>query len=698
MRKIRLAVDIGGTFTDVALELADGSKHTTKVLTTHHAPAEGVMAGIQEVIAETATPPNSIGMIIHGTTLATNSLIERRGATTALLTTEGHRDSLEMAYENRFEQYDINIDRPKPLVPRWLRLPVRERMNRDGNVLVPLDRQSVLDTLPILERENVESVAIGFLHAYANRSHEEQVAELLSKERPDLSLTLASEVAPEIREYERLSTAVANAYVRPLMERYLHDLSSSLLENGFTCPFYLISSGAGLLTVEAASKFPIRLVESGPAGGAVLASNIARECNAPSVISFDMGGTTAKLCLIDQYEPKTSRTFEVDRSYRFKKGSGLPVRIPVIEMVEIGAGGGSIASIDKLGRVQTGPESAGSNPGPAAYGLGGLHPAITDADIVQGKIMPKRFAGGNMHLDQHAAKYALETHIAQSLGVTAIEAAFAVSEVVDENMSNAARAHAVEQGADTSNRSMIAFGGAAPLHACRLAEKLGINTVIVPANAGVGSAIGFLLTPASYEVVRSRYMQLEKLDTEEVEKLFLEMHHEASEIISPALEGHAAIEKRLSYMRYSGQGHEIAVPIEEDFPKNRFASYLQEAFEREYERLFGRVIPNMPIEALTWSLVLQGPRYEHDLTKVKEVKPVTISSKDKTLVYEPATKSMIEYAVYDRTNLNPGATFTGPALIVEAQTTIVVTNSFNVSVLNGDHIRLERKVSDKNDA
>ena len=691
MRKIRLAVDIGGTFTDVALELADGSKHTTKVLTTHHAPAEGVLAGIQEVTARTETPPASVGMIIHGTTLATNALIERRGAITALLTTEGHRDSLEMAYENRFEQYDINIDRPKPLVPRWLRLPVRERMNKDGCILVPLDRQTVLDTLPILDQENVESVAIGFLHAYVNRDHEEQVAEILSKERPDLSLTLASEVAPEIREYERISTAVANAYVRPLMERYLQDLSTSLLEHGFRCPFYLISSGAGLLTVETAVRFPIRLVESGPAGGAVLASTIARECKTPSVISFDMGGTTAKLCLIDQYEPKTSRTFEVDRSYRFKKGSGLPVRIPVIEMVEIGAGGGSIASIDKLGRVQTGPESAGSNPGPAAYCRGGLHATITDADIVQGKIIPERFAGGSLHLDQAAAVEALNKQIAKSLAVTTVEAAFTVSEVVDENMSNAARAHAVEQGADISDRSMIAFGGAAPLHAGRLAEKLGIETVIVPANAGVGSAIGFLQAPASYEVVRSRYMQLDRLDTEEVEKLFLEMHQEALEIISPALEGETASEKRFAYMRYAGQGHEIAVPIEEGYSEDKIAPYLQEAFEREYAHLFGRVIPNMPVEVLTWSLALDGPHPENDFIGMKEIKPASVSSKNTALVYEPATRSMIEYAVYDRASLDPGNLFAGPALIVEAQTTIAVTSSFNVSVLSCGHIRLDRK-------
>ncbi|MDH3435035.1 MAG: hydantoinase/oxoprolinase family protein, partial [Gammaproteobacteria bacterium] len=385
--KARLAVDIGGTFTDVVLELANGARLTSKLLTTQSYPGDAVLRGIDDVMRRAGLSPHDVGLIIHGTTLATNALIERSGARTALLTTRGHRDALEMAHEDRFDQYDINIDRPQPLVPRYLRLPIRERMDRDGNVLLPLDEKQVAAALPILDEHEVESVAVGYLHAFMNAAHEQRTAEILRSARPDLSITLASEVCPEIREFERLSTACANAYVQPRMSRYLQRLSAELLERDFACPFFLMTSGGGLTTLETATRFPIRLVESGPAGGAILAKQVARESGLERLLSFDMGGTTAKLCLIDDYEPLMSRSFEVDRVYRFKKGSGLPVRIPVIEMVEIGAGGGSIASIDKLHRIQVGPQSAGSEPGPAAYGRGGTRPTVTDADIQLGRIV-----------------------------------------------------------------------------------------------------------------------------------------------------------------------------------------------------------------------------------------------------------------------------------------------------------------------
>ncbi|WP_306253940.1 hydantoinase/oxoprolinase family protein [Parvularcula sp. IMCC14364] len=693
MNKPRLAVDIGGTFTDVVLEMADGSRRTTKTLTTHHAPAQGVLSAIQEVMRASEISPENLGMIVHGTTLATNALIERRGAKTALLTTQGHRDSLEMAYENRFEQYDINIDRPQPLVPRWLRLPVRERMDKDGNILVPLDEKSVTDLLPTLDSEEVQSVAIGFLHAYANRTHEEQVADLLAHHRPHLSLTLASEVAPEIREYERLSTAVANAYVRPLLADYLHDLSSQITAYGFTCPFYLISSGAGLLTVEIAARFPIRLVESGPAGGAILASSIARECEARSVISYDMGGTTAKLCLIDAYEPKTSRTFEVDRSYRFKKGSGLPVRIPVIEMVEIGAGGGSIASVDKLNRIQAGPESAGSEPGPAAYNKGGSSATTTDADLVLGKIVPDRFADGKIRLNEQAALDALSRDIAEKLDLQVMQAAFGFSEVVDENMSNAARAHAVEQGADITGRTMMAFGGAAPLHAARLAEKLGIEEIIVPADAGVGSAIGFLLAPVSYEVVRSRYMLLDALNAKDVEQLVQDMRREAREIVAPALGSEKVEENCTAFMRYAGQGHEIAIPFSPVNDVEALGGNLRSAFSSQYKHLFGRTIPDMPVEILTWSLAMTGPKPN------QEMPPALFSTHKVTTqisrqVFDPYKEKMISYSLHERTDLPPGSILSGPALILESQTTIVVTSTFDARILQNGHVLLYKKVTD----
>ena len=369
----RLAIDIGGTFTDIALETGNRLV-TTKVLTTHAAPQQGVLEGIHKVLGIAAVPPSSVRLVIHGTTLATNAVIERKGARTALIVTEGHRDAIEMAQENRFEQYDIGVDRPPPLVPRRLRLPVRERVDRHGRVLVPLDEDTVRALVPVLDEHGIESLAVGLIHGYANPAHEQRIRAILAEERPDLFTTLASDVCPEVREYERLSTACTNAYVQPLMSRYLQGLAESLRESGLDCPFLLMTSGGGLTTLETAVAAPVRLVESGPAGGAILASHLARELELGDVLSFDMGGTTAKLCVIDGGEPLHSRTFEVARSYRFKQGSGLPVRIPVIEMVEIGAGGGSIAGVDDLDRIHVGPESAGSEPGPAAYGRGGTSP------------------------------------------------------------------------------------------------------------------------------------------------------------------------------------------------------------------------------------------------------------------------------------------------------------------------------------
>ncbi|MDH3749547.1 MAG: hydantoinase/oxoprolinase family protein, partial [Gammaproteobacteria bacterium] len=554
----RLAVDIGGTFTDVVLERADGSRVTTKLLTTQAHPGEAVLRGIDEVMQRAGLAANDVGLIIHGTTLATNALIERSGATTALLTTEGHRDALEMAHEDRFEQYDIDIDRPRPLVPRYLRLPIRERMDRDGNVLIALDELSIEATLPILDEHEVESVAIGYLHAFVNADHEERTAEILLAARPDLSLTLASEVCPEIREFERMSTACANAYVRPLMARYLERLARELGERGYACPFLLMTSGGGLTTLDTATRFPIRLVESGPAGGAILAQQVARETELERLLSFDMGGTTAKLCLLDNYEPLTSRSFEVDRVYRFKKGSGLPVRIPVIEMVEIGAGGGSVAHIDKLGRIQVGPESAGSEPGPAAYGRGGTRATVTDADVHLGRVYAETFAGGALQLDSDASITAIENDICRGMNLDLDLGAFGISEVVDENMTAAARAHAAEFGMDLGQRDMVAFGGAAPLHAARLGQKLGIRRIVVPTEAGVGSAIGFLLAPVAYEVVRSRRQTLSSLQPDLINGLMHDMFQEALAVVKQGSSAPDLIETRQAYMRYVGQGHEIA--------------------------------------------------------------------------------------------------------------------------------------------
>ena len=675
----RLAIDIGGTFTDLALE-ADGRQVTAKVLTTPARPDEAVLEGIAAVMAEAGVRPEAVGLIIHGTTLATNALIERKGAKTALITTEGHRDSVEMAYENRFEQYDINIDRPDPLVPRYLRWPVPERMNARGEVLRPLDEAAVEALVPRLAAEGIGSLAVGLLHAYANPAHEQRIAAIVRAALPDLSISLSSEVCPEIREYERLSTTCANAFVQPLMARYLTRLEQRLREDGFACPFLLMTSGGGLTGFETAVRFPIRLVESGPAGGAILASRIAAECGLDRVLSYDMGGTTAKICLIDDMRPLTSRSFEVARVYRFLKGSGLPLRIPAIEMVEIGAGGGSIARVDALERVTVGPESAGAEPGPACYGRGGAAATVTDADLLLGRIDPEAFAGGSMTLAPEQAAAAIARDVGGALELGAALAAFVICEVVDENMANAARVHAVEWGKEIAGRTLIAFGGAAPLHAARLAEKLGLEQIVIPAGAGVGSAIGFLRAPIAYEVARSRYHRLSAFDAAFVNETLAGMEAEADAVVRAAAPEEELTQSRSAYMRYLGQGHEISVAL----PVRRLGAddraFLQRAFDEAYAGLYGRTIPDLDVEVLSWTVTVS--------TKVPEPRPVAEPSATapapepvaRRPVFDPERAAPITVPVYRRDRLAPGLGIEGPALIVEDQTTTAVAARFKATV------------------
>ncbi|MEM9622434.1 MAG: hydantoinase/oxoprolinase family protein [Pseudomonadota bacterium] len=683
--KARLSVDIGGTFTDVALlqALSDGPSEltTTKVLTTYDDPARGVMQGIDDVLLQAGVAPESIDLVLHGTTLATNALIERRGAVTGLLTTAGHRDVLEMAFENRFEQYDVNIERAAPLVPRYLRLGITERVAADGTTLIPMAEAEVLEAARELVDAGVTSLAIGFLHSYAQPEHEQRARDLLVGVFPQLSLTLSSEVCPEIREYERLSTTVANAYVKPLMSQYLASLAEQLTAFGIPGQVLMMTSGGGLTTLEAASAYPVRLVESGPAGGAMLAAHLARQHDLAEVLSFDMGGTTAKICLIDQGEPLHSRAFEVDRRYRFKKGSGLPVRIPVIEMVEIGAGGGSIAHMDELQRLLIGPESAGSEPGPACYGRGGEAATVTDADVVLGKVPPDLFAGGKLRLQTDAAERAVQTAVAAPLNLSVQSAAHAVAEVVEENMAAAARAHAAEWGRDLQARCMIAFGGAAPLHAAQLASKLKIGQVLIPHGAGVGSALGFLLSPVRFEVVRSLYMRLDSLDTERLEHVFADMRAEAAQVLSGAgVDTYS--EHSQAYMRYVGQGYEVAVEL----PGNLSAAALLEGFERSYVALYGRTIPGMAVEVLSWTLALsattQSPRLGGG--PVSAEKSSARSEVPEPLGYTDyfGGETQIRIPIYARDALNTQMRLTGPLLVVEAQTTTVVPEAMELRVLD----------------
>ncbi|MFM9886513.1 MAG: hydantoinase/oxoprolinase family protein [Burkholderiales bacterium] len=688
----RLAVDIGGTFTDVALEYR-GERTSVKVLTTSQAPESGVLTGIDTILARTKLAPAAVTALIHGTTLATNAIIERKGARTALLATDGFRDAIEMAFENRFEQYDLLMDKPPPLVARPLRFSVPERIDARGNVVKPLDEEAVRQLVPLLRRENIESIAIGFLHSYAWPLHEQRARDILKALLPDLWITLSSEVSPEIREYERWSTACANAYVQPVMAGYLGRLRESLASRGFVCPVFLITSAGGLCTIETAQAYPIKLVESGPAGGAILASRLAQQCGFDRVLSFDMGGTTAKICLIDDGEPQYARSFEVARQYRFLKGSGLPLRIPVVEMVEIGAGGGSIAKVDAMRRITVGPESAGAEPGPACYGRGGTDPTVTDADVVLGAVDPARFAGGTIQLDAAQSERAIERRLGTALGFTAEQGAFGIVEVVEENMANAARVHAVERGMELAGRTLIAFGGAAPLHAARLAEKLGIDEVMIPTGAGVGSAVGFLLAPVAYESVRTRYTPLDAtFDPVAVNAMRDTMREEATVFVRRGAAEGQLTEAWTADMRYQGQGHDLTVAIPAQNFNTEAIATLERLFTAEYERVFGIHIPGMKVEIMSWAVRVAAPA--PPLPPCPPMPAVVASrSAGNRELFDPRTGRKHAVPLYWRFDLAPGAAINGPAIIAEDETSTLVPSGFASRINALGYIVMKRRMT-----
>ena len=686
---VRLATDIGGTFTDIVLERGN-QQFTTKLLTTSDAPEIAVFEGAKQLLNRCDLSFSDIDVFLHGTTLATNAIIERKGARTALIATEGFRDVIEIADESRFDQYDIFIEKPAPLVRRALRFTVPERLDVEGKVQLALDEEAVLSIAQELMRNEIQSVAIAYMHAYVNPAHEVRTAEIIREACPNVSVTLSSEVCPEAREYERTSTAIANAYVQPMMAGYLGRLSDKFAGAGYEKDIHLMTSAGTLASLETARQHPVRLVESGPAGGAILAASIAEERSTERILSFDMGGTTAKICLIEDFEPLKARAFEVDRASRFMKGSGLPVRIPVIEMVEIGAGGGSLAKIDAMQRVQIGPESAGSKPGPASYGLGGERPTVTDADLVLGKIDPERFAGGNIPIYPDRAASALVQHIGEAISADLETSAYGVAEIVDENMANAARVHAVESGVAVADRTLIAFGGAAPLHASRLAEKLGIDRIIIPPSAGVGSAVGFLRAPAAYEIVRSRYMLLDTLQTGEVNELLRSMMEEASAQARSAAGGAPLTSTRGAFMRYAGQGHEIFVALPDNEVSEQDLPGLREEFESEYRRLFARHIPGAQIEIMSWTVSVSTQRAQAaaigDVPQGAPAKPIAQHS-----VFDAGLEERVNADVYERDNLAKGTHLTGPAIVIEEGTSTLVSSRFDAHVDGGGALILTRK-------
>jgi N-methylhydantoinase A len=689
----RLAVDIGGTFTDVVLQSPSGYV-SGKVLTTPAAPEEGVIQGILQVLENAKVRPEEIDLAIHGTTLATNAIIERHGAKTALITTEGFRDTLEFAFGHRSDQYDLDLVRAAPLVGRPWRLEVPERIAADGSVLLALDEKAVHAIAKNLKAEKVESAGICFMHSYCNSDHERRVREILLEEVPGLYVSVSYEVCPEIREFERTSTTIANAYIQPLIATYLGNLVKRLEEIGYTNPLLMIMSSGSLASVETAMRLPIRLVESGPAGGAILGQHISKQIGAVRSIALDMGGTTAKIVLLNEYEARHSRMMEVARAYRFLPGSGLPLRIPVIDMIEIGAGGGSIAQVDELGRIAVGPESSGAVPGPACYGNGGERPTVTDSDLVLGKLDGKFFAGGTMALHEDMARTALERHVAQPAAIDMAAAAAGTIEIVDEKMANATRVHAADAGEDVESRVLIATGGAGPLHAARIAEKLEIETVVIPQGAGVGSAHGFLKAPVAYEAVYSHLVALDAFDPEAINAIFARLREEAVAIIQRAAGKAALNERRFADIRYRGQGHELNIELPARAYGKDDAAVIGTLYDAQYEKNYGRRIPGLKAEVLTWTLLLTAAIEVPDDVAPQSggaAGPAPVDSMRS--VFDTDLGKFVDASVIRRTQAGAGSTFSGPALIIEDQTTIWVPSSFDGSVSAHGHVILTKRTT-----
>ena len=690
----RLGVDIGGTFTDIVLE-TNSKRFSAKVLTDNANPEMAIFKGIDDVCLKADIAPSDLTQIIHGTTLATNSLIERKGAKTALITTEGFRDVIEMRTESRFEQYDLNLSLPDPLLSREHRYVLKERIDAQGRVLIPIEQRAVEDLANELRNKGYTSVAVGFLHSYVNNNHENVVGKIIQNKIPNIMVSLSNEVSPQVREYERFSTTVANAYIKPLIEKYLLNFLTELEKKNINCPAFLMHSGGGVMSFQDAIKFPVRLVESGPAGGAMFAADLASRYGLKKILSFDMGGTTAKICLIDDYKPKTSRVFEVARTYRFKKGSGIPISIPVIDMVEIGAGGGSLANVDSLNQIRVGPKSAGSDPGPACFNKGGKNVTVTDADLLLGKLDAKNFAGGSIELNPSFSKTVAEKDIGQNLKMGSNEAAWGISEVVDENMANAARVHAIENGQDLSDYTMIAFGGAAPLHASRLCEKIGINRCIIPKGAGVGSAIGFLKAPYIFEASRSIFMRLSQFDADLAEKIFVDMEKEASNFVRSCDENSQLISNFKVYMRYSGQGWEIPISFLRKEIKNPSKEVFQKRFEEDYKKLFGRAVFGMQIEIVVWAVNTFTPlpevKAEPELVEIKK-----IETKNNCNFFDTGLGKNVQAIRINRDKINKKSWLKGPAIISEKETATIVSSNFSILVREDECLDIRLNLQENN--
>jgi N-methylhydantoinase A len=671
----RVGVDIGGTFTDlIVVNQETGAFAMGKVLTTSDDPSRAVETALVETLRQAGIAPEAVRHLVHGTTLVTNALIERKGAPTALLTTAGFRDSLAIGREQRYDLYDLLLEQPRPLVPRYLRFDVPQRTLADGTSDTALDAAYVEHLARELAANGISAVAIVFLHSFTNPADERAAREAVGRAAPGMRVSISSDVVPEIREFERASTIVANVYVQDLVERYLRTLQGRLQQLGLDGDFFLMLSSGGIATVDTAVRYPVRLLESGPAAGALAATVYGQAAGHENVLSFDMGGTTAKICVIDGGRPLIAQSFEVDRIYRFKKGSGMPITIPVIEMIEIGTGGGSIARVDRLGLLKVGPDSAGSTPGPVCYGRGGSEPTVTDADLVLGYLDPGYFLGGKMALDLQGARAAIAEKIAGPLGMSVEQAAWGIHQIANENMANAARVHVLERGKDPQRFPLFAFGGAGPVHAYRIALSLGSPALLVPYGAGVMSTLGFLSAPLAFDFVRSWRGQLLDLDWEKANGLFEAMEAEGRALLEASGVAPEAIShRREADMRYVGQGHEIRVPLPGGTLGPEQAAALQSAFETVYRELYERLGPAVPLEILNWRVVSSGPRPTVALSIPTPTSgDAAEARKGERAAYFPEAGGFVNTTIYDRYRLAPGIAFVGPAIVEERESTAII--------------------------
>ncbi|MEE9610473.1 MAG: hydantoinase/oxoprolinase family protein [Desulfatiglandales bacterium] len=672
-----VGVDIGGTFTDlITLNLKTQEQLAKKTLTTPSDPSIGVLNVFAEMLQDLKIDGGDVENVIHGTTLVTNTLIERKGAKTALIATKGFGDILEIGREWRYDIYDLFIEMPEPLVPRNLRFEVEERVLFDGSVQTHLNMLQAEGVIDLIQAEGVEAVAVCLLHSFMNDKHEIAIRDLIHEKMPDASVSLSCECIPEIREFERASTTVINAYTQPLTKDYLFRIQKRMEEHGYRKDsFFVMLSSGGITTREAAEKFPSRIAESGPAAGAICSAFLGGLKGKDSLLSFDMGGTTAKICLIEGGKPFVTTDFEVARIYRIKKGSGLPLKLPVIDMIEIGTGGGSMAQIDQMGLMKVGPESAGAEPGPVCYDLGGDIPTVTDGDLLLGYLNPDFFLGGRMKLNVEKAEQRIKEKLATPLGLTVTRAAYGIRQVADENMANAAAGYAAEKGLDYKDFTMIAFGGQGPIHAFTIGRLLGIREIIIPFRAGVASAFGLLVSPISFDFVRSYVSQLQRIDISYLNTIFQNMEHEAKSILMSA----GVSEKKIDIVRkldarYVGQGHEITISLPLGQFSKKSLKEISSTFEREYERIFHRVNPGVEIEGLNWRVVATGPRpiTEIKSLSMREDQGSEIALKGKRMAYSTTTDNFVEFAVYDRYRLLPGMNIKGPAIIEETEATSII--------------------------